>query len=140
MTGNVAQVFLEDDEWAETVESVRRALRPGGSFVFESRRAEAEAWLEWNPDASFERVEIAGVGVVETWNEVVDVRLPFVTFSRHDRVPRGRHSPGVGVHLALPQRATRSQPRSMFAGFHVDAVRDAPDRPGKEYVFHAPRA
>ena len=136
MTGNVAQVFLEDDEWAETVESVRRALRPGGSFVFESRRAEAEAWLEWNPDASFERVEIAGVGVVETWNEVVDVRLPFVTF----RGTTVFHEDGTALvsESTLRFRACDEIAASLdVAGFHVDAVRDAPDRPGKEYVFHA---
>ena len=50
MTGNVAQVFLEDHEWAETLEAARRVLRPGGSLVFESRRPERKVWLDWNPD------------------------------------------------------------------------------------------
>jgi len=136
MTGNVAQVFVDDDEWADTLDSVRRALRPEGSLVFESRRPEAEAWLDWNPDASFERVEIAGVGVVETWNEVIDISLPLVTFRgtilfRDD-----------GTEL-LSESTLRFRTRDEIAasldaaGFHLDEVRDAPDRPGMEYVFRA---
>ena len=31
MTGNVAQVFLTDDEWLRTLRAVRAALRPGGA-------------------------------------------------------------------------------------------------------------
>jgi hypothetical protein len=31
MTGNVAQVFLTDDDWARALGAVRAALRPGGS-------------------------------------------------------------------------------------------------------------
>ena len=138
LTGNVAQVFLEDDEWAATLVAAHGALRPGGSLVFETRRPERRAWLEWNPDDSFERVEIAGVGVVETWNEVIDVSFPFVTFR------------GTIVFLAdgteltsdstLRFRSSEEIVASLeAAGFRADDVRDAPDRPGKELVFLASR-
>src|SRR4051794_6290573 len=33
MTGNVAQVFLSDGDWADVLRSVHDALRPGGHFV-----------------------------------------------------------------------------------------------------------
>src|SRR5271157_4858988 len=33
MTGNVAQVFLTDEEWAATLAAVRETLRPGGRLV-----------------------------------------------------------------------------------------------------------
>jgi ubiquinone/menaquinone biosynthesis C-methylase UbiE len=134
MTGNVAQVFLDDDEWAETLGAVHRVLRPDGSLVFESRRPEHEAWLEWNPEESFERAEIARVGVVETWNEVIDVSLPFVTF-------RGTivfHADGTVLvsESTLRFRTHEEITASLVAaGFHLDEVRDAPDRPGKEYIF-----
>jgi SAM-dependent methyltransferase len=36
MTGNVAQVF-DDDEWHATLAAARAALRPGGRLVFETR-------------------------------------------------------------------------------------------------------
>jgi len=38
MTGNVAQVFITDEEWAATLEAVGQALRPGGRLVFIARR------------------------------------------------------------------------------------------------------
>ena len=34
MTSNVAQVFLDDDEWALTLGNLYAALRPGGAFGF----------------------------------------------------------------------------------------------------------
>ena len=138
MTGNVAQVFLGDDEWAETLDAVAGALRPGGSFVFETRRPEREAWLEWNRDESFERVEIDGVGALETWYELVDVSPPLVTFRSitifcndgtelmSESTLRFRTHDEVVVSLDA-------------AGFQVDEVREAPDRPGKELVFLATR-
>src|SRR5689334_22176545 len=37
MTGNVAQVFLDDAGWAATLRDIHAALRPGGYLAFESR-------------------------------------------------------------------------------------------------------
>ncbi len=47
MTGNVAQVFLSDAEWAEVLGAAFAALRPGGRLVFETRDPARKAWLEW---------------------------------------------------------------------------------------------
>src|SRR6185437_4155756 len=74
MTANVAQVFLTDEEWAATLRAVRQALRPGGRLAFESRRPERQAWREWTPERSFARAAIPGVGLVETWVQVTEVR------------------------------------------------------------------
>jgi hypothetical protein len=38
MTGNVAQVFRTDDDWARTLQGIHAALRSQGHLVFESRR------------------------------------------------------------------------------------------------------
>lgn len=139
MTGNVAQVFLDDDEWAGTLSAARRALRPGGTLVFETRRPEREAWLEWTPERTLEKVEIEGVGVIETWNEVLDVTPPFVTF-------RGTlvfHADGTTwtSDSTLRFRGLGEVTGSLvIAGFNVAEVREAPDRPGKEHVFVATRS
>src|SRR5260221_14418043 len=37
ITGNVAQVFLDDAEWAATLRAIHAALRSGGHLAFESR-------------------------------------------------------------------------------------------------------
>ena len=38
MTGNVAQVFLTDDDWTATLRGIWFTLRPGGWLVFETAR------------------------------------------------------------------------------------------------------
>ena len=59
MTGNVAMVFTTDEQWGATVAAVHAAVRPGGRFVFETRIPERQAWLEWTPSSTFERVDWA---------------------------------------------------------------------------------
>src|SRR5258708_13171483 len=50
MTANVAQVFLTDEEWKETLLAVRAVLRPGGQLVFETRNPKPQACLNSNRD------------------------------------------------------------------------------------------
>jgi SAM-dependent methyltransferase len=138
MTGNVAQVFLTDEEWAATLDATRSALRPGGWFVFESRDPTQEAWREWTRERSHRRVDLPGVGVVETWVELTDVSLPLVSFRwtyvfesdgavlTSDSTLRFRGRPELDASLRA-------------ADFEVAEVRDAPDRPGRELVFLARR-
>ncbi len=138
MTGNVAQVFLEDGEWEQTLAAARIALGPGGTLVFETRRPERRAWEEWNRAQSFERVEIHDVGLVETWNEVIDASPPLVTFRgtivfhADDTVLTSTST----LRFRTREEVDRSLERT---GFTVRDVRDAPDRPGREYVFVAER-
>ena len=56
-----------------------RALRPGGRLVFEVRDPARRAWEGWTPERTRGRVETPS-GAVESWCEVTDVRLPFVSF------------------------------------------------------------
>ncbi|WP_328328097.1 class I SAM-dependent methyltransferase [Kribbella sp. NBC_00382] len=136
MTGNVAQVFVGDEEWVATLEGVRKALAPGGRFVFEARDPGREAWLRWNREETYKRVELPGVGVVENWTELLAVELPLVTF-------RGTYvfaSDGTTLtsESTLRFRSREEIEESLArAGFAVDEVRDAPDRPGLEWVFIA---
>lgn len=82
MTANVAQVFLTDEEWKETLLAVRAVLRPGGRFVFETRNPKAQAWLKWNRENTYKRVDIPNCGVVEGWVDLTDVQNSFVSFRR----------------------------------------------------------
>src|SRR6478672_7202328 len=80
MTGNVAQVFLTDDEWGATLRGIRAALAPGGRLVFEIRNPDRQAWLDWTRERSHAHTDIPSVGVVESWVDVTDVRGELVSF------------------------------------------------------------
>jgi SAM-dependent methyltransferase len=137
MTGNVAQVFLSDDEWLATLAGIRDALRPGGRVVFESRDPARRVWEQWRRDWTPQRIELPGVGVIESWGEVTRVEGQFVTFDGAVTFPDGTVVP---TSSTLRFRERVELEASLGAtGFRVDEVRDAPDRPGHEFVFIATR-
>jgi hypothetical protein len=119
-------------EWADTLTAVHAALRPGGRLVFESRRPEREAWREWTREQTVTRV-----GDLETWQEVTAVRDGLVSF---------RTTFVFGDDVLTSDSTLRFRPwdelRDSLAasGFTVDDLRDAPDRPGREFVVLARRS
>jgi hypothetical protein len=138
MTGNVAQVFVADEEWAETLAGVREALRPGGRLVFESRDPERKAWLEWHRDQTYRRVDVPGTGPVETWIDLRDADGSLVSF--RTTFVFGSDGAVLTSDSTLRFRSREELTRSLAAaGLVVDEIRDAPDRPGREFVFIAQR-
>jgi SAM-dependent methyltransferase len=138
MTANVAQVFLTETDWSAALEAAFHALRPGGTLVFETRDPAAEAWREWTPEQTRRRTEIDGIGWVDTWNEVTEVRDGLVTF----RWTIVFETAGeVLTSLSTLRFRTRDEiEKSLRAtGFVIDDVRGAPDRPGREMVFFGRR-
>ncbi|MEV0402089.1 class I SAM-dependent methyltransferase [Actinoallomurus sp. NPDC050550] len=139
MTGNVAQVFLTDADWTRTLQGVHAALRPGGHLVFETRRPEYRAWEQWATDNAPVTLDFPGVGPVEQRFEVTEVSLPLVSFRytytfladgtvvTSDSTLRFRHRDEVETSLSAN-------------GYRVLDVREAPDRPGREFVFIAEHA
>lgn len=83
MTGNVAQVFLDDAAWLATLRRIHEALRPGGHLAFESRNPADRAWERWNRDATLERIESPN-GPMECWLELVSVGGGRVRFEGHN--------------------------------------------------------
>jgi SAM-dependent methyltransferase len=138
MTGNVAQVFLADDDWSRTLAAIRRALRPGGHLVFETRRPADRAWARWAADPGPLTLDLPGIGLVERAIEVTDVALPFVSF-------RYTYRFGADGAVVTSDSTIRFRDRGEIesqlaaAGYRVLDVRDAPDRPGREFVFVAGR-
>ena len=136
MTGNVAQVFLTDEEWATALLAAHAVLRPGGWLVFETRDPAARAWTEWTPKVSRRTVEIPGVGGVESEVAVTDVSLPLVTFRWTFRF--AADGAALTSDSTLRFRSREEVEDSLrLAGFRTVEVRDAPDRPGLEFVFLA---
>lgn len=143
MTGNVAQVFTTDAEWSGALAAVHSALRPGGVLVFETRVPARQAWLGWTRELRSVRRDIPGVGEVEMWNDLLKVELPLVTFQQSYRFPPGVLPDGdVVTSVSTLRFRERDETEAMLAaaGFEVDEVLDAPDRPGLEWVFVARRA
>jgi SAM-dependent methyltransferase len=133
MTGNVAQVFLGDDEWAAVLGDIHGVLRPGGLLVFETRRPEYRAWDEWAVRTGPDVREVPGAGLVEHRFALTSVRLPLVSF-------RDTYTFADGEVLTSDS-TLRFRDRYELdadltaAGFRIVDVRQAPDRPARERVF-----
>lgn len=132
MTGNVAQVFVSDEDWHSTLAAIAGALRAGGWLVFETRRPEARAWDAWDlaptdvtlPDGRRARVS----------RSVINVDLPLVTFEGTTVVgDEALHSRSTLRFREHGEVATGLREH----GFSLVEVRQAADRPGKEFVFLA---
>lgn len=138
MTGNVAQVFLTDEEWEATLRAILAALGPGGRLVFETRDPQQRAWEGWTKDETRGSTDIPGVGVVRHWNQLLDVQGELVTFQ--GTVVFERDGAVYESESTLRFRSREAIERSLAAtGFRLEEVRDAPDRPGREFVFVASR-
>ena len=138
MTGNVAQVFLADEDWARTLQGIHAALRPNGHLVFETRRPERRAWEEWAADDAPVILDISGSGPVERTLEVTDVSLPFVSFRSTYRFLADGEV--LTSDSTLRFRSREEVGTSLLAhGYRVLDVREAADRPGREFVFISER-
>ncbi len=136
MTGNVAQVFVTDHAWEETLTATRRVLAPNGHLVFEVRDPAQKAWLDWTREKTYERINVPGLGSVEGWCEVTNVTNDLVSF-------RWTYAFESDGQVLTSDSTLRFRERDAIelslekTGFVVKEVRDAPDRPGKEFVFIA---
>ncbi|MGH3301230.1 MAG: class I SAM-dependent DNA methyltransferase [Streptosporangiaceae bacterium] len=138
MTGNVAQVFTTDDQWSATLRGVGAALRPGGRLVFEARDPARQAWLGWTRELTFVRKQIPGAGVVQSWHELTGVSGELVSFRS---VIVFEADDTVLTSTSTLRFRDRGDIEGSLAGlgYELDEVRDAPDRPGLEFVFVASR-
>lgn len=138
MTANVAQAIVDPHTWQKTLRGAYEALRPGGHLVFETRDPARRAWEEWTRENSYRVTELLGVGSVESWVQLIEVSWPLVTFRwtyvfvadgqvlTSDSTLRFRERDEVETDLVAH-------------GYVVQDVRDALDRPGREFVFLARR-
>lgn len=134
MTGNVAQVFLTDESWHTTLVAARDAASDGAVLAFETRDPAARAWRRWTRDDTH-RVVDTSQGRVETWVDVTEVALPFVSF-------RWTYRFGAELELVSDSTLRFRRPAEIekslrSAGWSLSEMRDAPDRPGLEFVVVA---
>lgn len=138
MTANVAQEIADPRVWQETLRGVHGALRPGGRLIFETRDPAGRAWEEWTPEKTRRVTAIPGVGSVESWVRVTEVSGPLVTFRWTYRFAADGQVLTSDSTLRFRERDDVQQDLEAH-GYVVDDIRDAPDRPGREYVFLARR-
>ncbi|MFB7916752.1 class I SAM-dependent methyltransferase [Streptomyces sp. NPDC056061] len=138
MTANVAQAIADPLTWQKTLRGAYGTLRPGGHLVFETRDPARRAWEEWTRESSYRVTEIPGAGSVESWVQLIDVSLPLVTFRWTYKFAADGQV--LTSDSTLRFREREEVERDLVAhGYAVDDVRDAPDRPGREFVFLARR-
>jgi SAM-dependent methyltransferase len=134
MTGNVAQVFLHDDELCAALRGIRGAIRPGGAVAFEVRDPNQEGWRLWTRILSERRTHIQDVGVVSSWVDLLEVSLPFVSFRWTYCFEESGEVITSDSTLRFRSRSEMERSASE-SGLTVLDIRDAPDRPGLEFVF-----
>ena len=121
-----------------TLQSIHAALRPEGHLVFETRRPDHRAWQEWATDTGPVIRSVPGVGRVERRFRGTAIDLPFGSF----RFTYRFLADGAVVTSDSTLRfRDRDEVESSLtaAGYRVLDVREAPDRPGREFVFVARR-
>jgi SAM-dependent methyltransferase len=89
MTGNVFQLFLDDDEVRATLRTLRRHLAAGGRLAFETRNPLVEEWRGWTPALTRETIDVPGVGAVEVHYDIAREDGAFVTYETHYRFGPG---------------------------------------------------
>lgn len=138
MTANVAQAIVEPEVWRRTLEGAYEALRPGGHLVFETRDPARRAWEAWNRGDSYGVTEVPGFGTVASWVELTEVTGPLVTLRWHYTFEDRDNALTSDSTLRFRERDEIEADLSAH-GYVLEDVRDAPDRPGREFVFVARR-
>jgi ubiquinone/menaquinone biosynthesis C-methylase UbiE len=136
MTGNVAQAITDPKSWISTIRSVKASLMAGGYFIFETRKPEAKAWEDWTKDKSFQSIEVANVGLVDSWVTLTKVSLPLISFRWTYYFHKDNQT--ITSDSTLRFRTLEEIANDLGNnGLKIIEVREAPDRTGKEFVVIA---
>ncbi|HVB41508.1 MAG TPA: class I SAM-dependent methyltransferase [Streptosporangiaceae bacterium] len=120
MTSHVVQFFVSDDEWAQVLADLKRALVPGGRLTFDTRDPAARTWERWNPVDSRRRITLPDGRVVTAWTEVEAVSDGVVSFALRYVFPDGPELLSTGALRFRGEDEVRSSLRQ--AGFTIDHI------------------
>ncbi len=95
MMGHVAQYFVDDADWASTLNEIKQILVPGGHVAFETRNPRTN-WAErWTEDSARTVYPHPGGGEFTSWVEVKSVEGPddsyTITHEGNTILPDGQH-------------------------------------------------
>lgn len=103
LTGHAFQVFLTREDQAAALETIARHLSPDGCFVFDTRNPLLQAWKNWTPEKSRERINHPQHGSVVVWNDVADdPATGIVTYETHYRVVETDKTHSAVSRIAFP--------------------------------------
>ncbi|MEU0475086.1 class I SAM-dependent methyltransferase [Streptomyces olivaceus] len=88
MTGHAFPFLTADDDIRSSLAAVRAALRVGGTFAFETRHPQAQAWESWNPSNVSDVVDAAD-RALRMWHQVEAVSDDTITFTGTTAEPDG---------------------------------------------------
>ncbi len=88
MSGNAFQCLITDEDIVASLAAIRRALRPGGTFAFDTRNPAAEAWLAWDGAAPMFVVNRDGRDLAIDY-DVLDVTDGVVTLTENTSTRAG---------------------------------------------------
>ncbi len=89
MTGHVSQFLLTENEWANALRALWRALVRGGRLAFHAYDPGARIWERWNTQDSRRHVTVRDGTTVVIWTEVTGLCHDMVRFSHHYCFPGG---------------------------------------------------
>lgn len=115
MTGHAFQALVSDEEILASLRAMRRALKPGGRFAFDTRNPAVRAWESWRPENA---ACIAGPSGHDVWI-TTEVVAPF-----DGRTISFAHT-FEGEHPSLPQVS-----RSTLRFVDERALREVLERTG----------
>ena len=117
MTGHVAQAFVDDDEWADVLTDLERALVPGGTLAFDSVDPAAKGWERWDGGWSGTFADGRRFASMAQVKAVVD---DVVTFEVGTVLPGGELRYGVSDYRFRSEHLLRESVAR--AGFHIEAT------------------
>jgi hypothetical protein len=104
--------------------------------VFEVRDPARQAWLRWTRENTYQSLDAPGIGRVETWWDVTGVIGELVSYRRtYVFAADGTTLTSDSTRRFWSRAEIEASLRS--GGYVLAEVRDAPDRPGYEWVFIA---
>ncbi len=111
MTSHVAQVFVDDAEWLDTLRRLAAALVPGGRLAFDSRDPAARAWEGWTGVTSVDEDTVSFTST----NELPDGSILAV-----DSILRFRTEPELRASLESAGLAVEA----VYGGWNREPVGD----------------
>jgi SAM-dependent methyltransferase len=140
MTSHVAQFFVGDAEWATALADLRRALRPGGRLIFDTRDPAARGWEAWNPVDSRRGNRLPDGTAVTSWSEVTSIMDGAVSATHHYRFSDGDAREATLTLRFRPEAEVRASLAA--AGFAVEHIwggwsRDPVGHPDGEFLVVA---